>query len=167
MKNLGWILVALLAITPSPSSADTQPEIEPLDESRFAVHFKSREFDSETNRTRFRYRVNPEGASDAIRFVIGYGACGDVQIKLDPDTPKRVEEIRTDYLDAETGIYGVEWTSRMRRWRGTPFSFEIVGDVPLGSVRVAIQEGDQLLAGLVPGPNCAPLLPTESSYTRR
>lgn len=159
MKYRVHLVVVLLASGLLLGASKAPPRIDPIEESRFLVKFTSREYDRETDRTRFRYRVNPEGRTGTIRFVIGYGACGDVQIRLDPETPERVIDVRVDHLDDETGIYGLEWTSRLRRWGGTPFWFEIQGDIPLGNVRIAVQEdGDNWVAGLLPGPNCAPLM---------
>jgi len=161
MKNLVWLLLLPFGLFLEPTSLEAakaeSPRIEAIDDSRFAVKFKSRRYDPETQRTRFRYRVNPEGRSEPIRFVIGYGACGNVEVELDAEPHERVSTIRTNYLDAATGIYGVEWASRLRRWRGTPFWFEIVGDIPLGSVRIAVEEGEEIVAGLLPGPTCSPL----------
>lgn len=147
------ISVELVAAQPTQTPEATQ---EPPDSSgglqlnAFRVSYGGRVFDG-TNTT-FTYAVVGTGSRpDLSHFDVEIPLCTPelVVVSTSPASPV------TFGVDPTTGIDGVKWDQPLQVTDSRAYSITFAGDVPEGSVLVAVKDGDGFTSGTLPGPACS------------
>ncbi len=130
------------------------PEPTPIDGvllNGFVVSYRGRVYDPAANQTTFTYSVNGTNTPpDLSHFDVGIPLCSPTLITTGY-TPADAVSFGTD---PTTGVNGIKWDSPLSASATRTYSVSFQGNIPEGSVTVAVKGGDGFQAGTLPGPGC-------------
>lgn len=117
----------------------------------FQVSYGGRTYDGASNQTTFSYIVAGTGTPpDLSHFDVQIPTCSP-ELVVVAYNPASAVSFGTD---PSTGVNGIKWDSPLSTSETRTYSITFQGNIPEGSVTVAVKGGSGFQAGNLPGPGC-------------